>query len=565
MSEYDNISEEDEDLDIEAKWVGRLTGKTQIDSAQLLIETDDIERTNFLSIYGEKDKKGNRKHYLLLISEIWNDLQGMRANIKVIGDRPPRPFEIGAKVYLATKEQIIGLLGINNPPETSISFGNLLGYDFEVNLRVEDLGRIFITGKSGSGKSYTMGILCEEFLKKGIPIVILDRHGEYGSLKISGDENAGESEFIDKIIEFSDLNINKGADIDIEYLFSLTEKDIVAPNLCSIVNLRGIPLEAQETIAGKLLDKLYSASTSRKIPPFYLFLDEAHLFAGKKRTKTCDVVKLFSQEGRKFGANLVIGTQRPQLLDTTIRAQAGTWIVHNLTDIRDINITISSAEDLSNENKSDVNGLDKGECILSGEAASGVPLFVKVRKRSTKHGGMGFNALDFLPKQTIEELQKRKSRILGNTSEEELEAGKELFQDLLGPKSDREYLSIISQLKVRVKELEKEVNALKERYNNLESGKGIISSDVPVDERIKELKTDVQVWMEKYRALKERTESGELVIGDDQAINQTIERLEGYVKDLENQIEQIKQAKSEALKLAEKSIAELKKGKKNKK
>ncbi len=443
MSEYEDESEE-KDSDIEAKWIGRLTGKTQIDSAQLLIESEDIERTNFLAIYGDKDKEGNRKYYLLLISEIWNDPQGMKANIRVIGDRPPRPFEIGAKVYLAKHDQILGLLGIDNPPETSISFGTLLGYNFDVNLLVENLGRIFITGKSGSGKSYTMSILCEEFLKKGIPIVIIDRHGEYGSLKISGDEDAGESEFINKIIEFSDLNINKGADIDIEYLFSLSDKDIVAPNLCTIVNLRGIPLEAQETLAGKLLDKLYSASTSRKIPPFYLFLDEAHLFAGKKRTKTCDTVKLFSQEGRKFGANLVIGTQRPQLLDTTIRAQAGTWVVHNLTDVRDINITIQSAEDLSNENKSDINGLDKGECILSGEAASGIPLFVKVRKRITKHGGMGFNALDFLPEQTVDELQKRKSRILGNKSEEELEAGKELFQEILGPKSDTEYLNIIS-------------------------------------------------------------------------------------------------------------------------
>ena len=115
------------------------------------------------------------------------------------------------------------------------------------------------------------------------------------------------------------------------------------------------------------------------------FLDEAHLFAGKKQTETCEVVKLFAQEGRKFGANIVIGTQRPQLLDTTIRAQAGTWVVHNLSDIRDIGITISSAEDLSNENKSDISGLDKGQGIICDDAIKGTPLFVKIRNRRTKH------------------------------------------------------------------------------------------------------------------------------------------------------------------------------------
>ena len=33
-----------------------------------------------------------------------------------------------------------------------------------------------------------MGVLCEEFLKKGIPVVIVDRHGEYSSLKVASEE-----------------------------------------------------------------------------------------------------------------------------------------------------------------------------------------------------------------------------------------------------------------------------------------------------------------------------------------------------------------------------------------
>ncbi|MEJ2296422.1 MAG: DUF87 domain-containing protein, partial [Candidatus Lokiarchaeota archaeon] len=280
--------------------------------------------------------------------DMYSDSSGMIADLIVLGERPKRPFEVGAEVYKATGVQIETLLGIHNPPEESISLGKLIGYPFNVQLLVKNFGRIFITGKSGSGKSYTMGVLCEEFMKKGIPVVILDRHGEYGSLKVAAgepnDSENNQSEFVEKIIEFADLKINKGGDVDIEYLFSLDAKDLVAPNLCTIVNMRGMELNVQEMIAGKLLKKLYQASTGRRITPFYLFLDEAHLFAGKKRTETCETVKLFSQEGRKFGANIVIGTQRPQLLDTTIRAQAGSWVVHNLTDVRDIDVTISSAE-----------------------------------------------------------------------------------------------------------------------------------------------------------------------------------------------------------------------------
>ena len=449
---------EQEDLELSPGAVGRLTGKTTTHSVQILFSDPKVERNSYFVIHGKEVDEGTRPSYILNITEMWSEPKGMMAKLQVLGDRPSKPFEMGTEAFLATEEQISKVLGIYNPPERSVSLGKLIGYPFDVNLLVKNFGRIFITGKSGSGKSYTMGVLCEEFMKKGIPVVILDRHGEYGSLKVASEELEKEipasfevisgfcpwcgeeipkdskkceqcgksleseisempktkdpdaSEFVEKIIEYADMKMNRSADVDIEYLFSLEATDIVAPNLCSIINMRGLNIEVQEVIASKLLKKLYQASTNREIPPFYLFLDEAHLFAGKKQTDTCEIVKLFAQEGRKFGANIVIGTQRPQLLDVTIRAQSGTWVIHNLSDVRDIGITIQSAEDLSKENSSDISGLDKGQGIICGEAVKGIPLFIKVRKRRTKHGGAGFNPLDFLSEQTVSELQKRKDK-----------------------------------------------------------------------------------------------------------------------------------------------------------
>jgi archaellum component FlaC len=512
-------------------------------------------------VYGDKDKEGKKQYYVLYITEMWTDEKGRQAKLGVLGERPTKPFEIGSDVFMAKEDQISKILGIFNPPEESLSLGKLIGYPYEVYLLIKNFGRIFITGKSGSGKSYTMGVLCEEFLKKGIPVVILDRHGEYGSLKVAGEDlPEGESEFVDSIIEFSDLKKNKGGDVDIEYLFSLKASDIVAPNLCTVVNLNGLALEVQEAIAGKLLKKLYDASTVRNIPPFYLFLDEAHLFAGKKQTETCDVVKLFAQEGRKFGANIVIGTQRPQLLDTTIRAQAGTWVVHNLSDIRDIGITISSAEDLSNENKSDISGLEKGEAIICGEAVKGIPLFVKIRKRKTKHGGVSFNPLDFLSKQTVEDLQKRKERLLGGKSADELETGKSMFEEMLEPKKATDYLDEITALKIRIQELEDEVSRLKQKIADVKEGK-----DIPLigtDDNIRELQTEINVWKEKYNFLKEMAEKGgeDMVPFDDNS--EMILDLNNRIIELDAQVKKFKSKYDDALILAEKSIAELKKRKK---
>lgn len=545
----------------EEKPIGRLTGKTTTHTVTVIFEGPSVEKNNYLVVYGEKDEEGNKPYYVLYITDMWTDEKGRMAKLSVLGERPTRPFEIGSDIFMAKEEQIAKILGIFNPPEESLSLGKLIGYPYEIYLLIKNFGRIFITGKSGSGKSYTMGVLCEEFLKKGVPVVILDRHGEYGSLKVaSEDTGEGESEFVDKIIEFSDLKKNKGGDIDIEYLFSLSAADIVAPNLCTIVNLNGLALEVQETIAGKLLKKLYEASTTRKIPPFYLFLDEAHLFAGKKQTETCEVVKLFAQEGRKFGANIVIGTQRPQLLDTTIRAQAGTWVVHNLSDIRDIGITVSSAEDLSNENKSDISGLDKGEAIICGEAVKGIPLFVKIRSRRTRHGGVSFNPLDFLSGSTVDELQKRKERILGGKSADELEIGKSMYQEMMEPKKAADYLDEIAALKVRIQDLEDEVGRLKQKVADVKEGKNIPL--IATDEVVEELQTEIEVWKEKYNYLKEMAEKGE---GDMIPLTEDTEELlelNNRAIELEAQVKKFKSKYDDAIILAEKSIAELKKTRK---
>ncbi len=326
------------------------------------------------------------------------------------------------------------------------------------------------------------------------------------------------------------------------------------------MNLNGLALEVQETIAGKLLKKLYESSTTRKIPPFYLFLDEAHLFAGKKQTETCEVVRLFAQEGRKFGANIVIGTQRPQLLDTTIRAQAGTWVVHNLSDIRDIGITISSAEDLSNDNKSDISGLDKGEAIICGEAVKGIPLFVKIRSRRTKHGGVSFNPLDFLSGSTVDELQKRKERILGGKSADELEIGKSMYQEMMEPKKAADYLDEIAALKVRIQELEDEVSRLKEKVADVKEGKNIPL--IATDEVVEELQTEIEVWKEKYNYLKEMAEKGE---GDMIPLTEDTEELlelNNRAIELEAQVKKYKSKYDDAIILAEKTLAELKKTRK---
>ena len=54
---------------------------------------------------------------------------------------------------------------------------------FQVSPDLIATGRTCVIGSSGSGKSYTVGVICEELCKNKVPFVIVDIEGEYSGLK----------------------------------------------------------------------------------------------------------------------------------------------------------------------------------------------------------------------------------------------------------------------------------------------------------------------------------------------------------------------------------------------
>jgi len=459
--------------------VGRLVGKTTTHTVTVKLFSERVGRNDYLQIEHEG------RNFLFMIKEIWTENSTTIARCSVVGSMPKTPFKPESIVFKASSELVRNVLGLSVSYEEGVYVGKLRGSPYKVFLPIKRLGRIFITGKTGSGKSYTVGVLIEEFLKKGIPVVIIDRHGEYSSLKIPAENGSEEfnvepRSYEDRIIEFADLNVNPGGDIPVEAVLTTDAKDLVVSGQCTIINLRGLSTDMQQLIGEEILTKLYKASTSGNIPPFYCILDEAHLFAGKAKSPIREVVRLFAQEGRKFGANIIFLTQKPQLLDTTIRAQAGTWIIHQLTDYTDISVTVRSAEGLNEDWSEDIQRLEPGEAVIAGDAVRRVPLIVKIRPRETRHGAIGFNPLDYVSPETREELEKRRERLRAQfamqvqeakTRLEALKSGVEVLSitdaKRIIVKLEEDLKKKIEEaevLKFRVKTLEKENAELREKY-----------------------------------------------------------------------------------------------------
>ena len=97
---------------------------------------------------------------------------------------PRTPFDAGGKIALAQEDLIRHVLGLHNDKTNGAYLGLLKGHNLQVYLNIDALVQkhICVLAKTGAGKSYVCGVLVEEFLKKKIPMIIIDTHGEYMSL-----------------------------------------------------------------------------------------------------------------------------------------------------------------------------------------------------------------------------------------------------------------------------------------------------------------------------------------------------------------------------------------------
>ena len=395
--------------------VGKIEGETSTDSFHVVVCKEDVGKNDYVEVIHEG------KTYLLMIKEVKRTGDKSVGECLIIGMPPKTPFAPDSEVYLASEEGVRKCLGLETKESEGIYIGKLKTMDFNIWLPIKKLTRLFIVGKPGAGKSYTMGVMAEELIKKGIPVVIIDAHGEYSSLKVPAESPSEEfhvapHSYSEQIIEFADMVFNPGADIDISSLENTRPEDVVSQMQCTIINLRGLGSSEQYSIVLKLLNKLLEAVMVMQIPPFYLVLDEAHLFAGRAKRddqytkQTLEVVRRFAQEGRKFGANLIVLTQRPQLLDMTVRSLSATWIIHKLTDPNDVRIAVESGG-LGKEWEYDISWLESGNAIITGDVVERIPLVVKIRQRETTHGAPGFNPLDFVSPEERDKMRKRMAQL----------------------------------------------------------------------------------------------------------------------------------------------------------
>jgi archaellum component FlaC len=199
--------------------------------------------------------------------------------------------------------------------------------DIPVTLPLEEVlvGRSFICGKSGSGKSNTGGRVAEEILDAGRPLLIVDIEGEYYGLKEEYEIlHAGADEACD--IQVGPEHGERLAQLGIEQGVPI------------ILDLSGFLDESEANdLVGAVARALFAVAKQER-EPFPVFIEECHEFLPEQGSagETGEAVVRIAKRGRKHGLGLVGISQRPATVDKDFITQCNWMVWHRLTWDNDV-------------------------------------------------------------------------------------------------------------------------------------------------------------------------------------------------------------------------------------
>ena len=150
----------------------------------MLAQVMDIKQHSDLKFEDATTIMNSEEHRMIKSkASAFADVIGYRDR-KGLLQSPRTPFDAGSAITRAGENLIRQVLGLSASKENGAYIGLLKGHSLPVFLNIDALVQkhICILAKTGGGKSYACGVLVEELLKKKVPMVIIDTHGEYQSL-----------------------------------------------------------------------------------------------------------------------------------------------------------------------------------------------------------------------------------------------------------------------------------------------------------------------------------------------------------------------------------------------
>jgi hypothetical protein len=166
----------------------------------------------------------------------------------------------------------------------------------DINKLIESRG--VIQGTSGSGKSGLIRVICER-VSKHIPFILLDREGEFATLR----------EKVDLVL----VGANGDVPTDVRSADLLARK-LVELRVSAVIDLYDLKIPQQREYVRRFCEALISLPKDL-YHPLLVVIDEAHLFVPERGQRGRDIVSTEAvldliAQGRKRGFSTLLATQR---------------------------------------------------------------------------------------------------------------------------------------------------------------------------------------------------------------------------------------------------------------
>ncbi|MDY0139122.1 MAG: ATP-binding protein [Candidatus Izemoplasmatales bacterium] len=204
-------------------------------------------------------------------------------------------------------------------------------------------------------------------------------------------ENGVQLDFMMPLISRANkliLDFNKVFD----FSASSDDKNIIFDNknVC-VIQLGNVNKDMKEIVPSLITNHIFDSLARRKdeeskiVQIINIVVDEAHnilydeVGQSTAHKNTLDVFEQVVKEGRKFGCYLLVSSQRPSDISSTIISQLHNYFIHKLVNPSDIQ-RIRKAVAYLDENSMDfLTVMAPGECIVSGTAVQ-MPSFVYINQ-----------------------------------------------------------------------------------------------------------------------------------------------------------------------------------------
>ncbi|HEN3251579.1 TPA: ATP-binding protein [Yersinia enterocolitica] len=184
---------------------------------------------------------------------------------------------------------------------------------------------------------------------------------------------------------------------EVDYFFG-KEKGIENGWNVHIVNLRNLSQDHAPMILSALLEMFAEVLFKRgqqKSFPTVLLLEEAHHYLRDPFSEVDAQVKAYerlAKEGRKFKCSLIVSTQRPSELSSTVLAMCANWVALRLTSERDILALRHAMENGNEHTLRQISGLPRGDAVAFGSAFNlPIRLSIHEAKPGTKSSDANFS------------------------------------------------------------------------------------------------------------------------------------------------------------------------------